>query len=92
MSLPPDTERSAPNPRKHFASPEALLADPDLSDDEKRALLAEWDSEMDGRLNAESEGMGISDPLSAHKEARLANEAARVKTALTKAENPIEKP
>jgi len=73
----------APNPRKHFNSPEALLADPELSDDEKQALLTDWDSEIDGRLNAESEGMGVSDPLTARKEGRLADEAGRVKTALT---------
>ena len=76
-------EDDAPNPRKHFASPEALLADPELSDNDKQALLTEWDSEIDGRLNAESEGMGVSDPMSARKEARLADEAGKVKTALT---------
>lgn len=72
----------APDPRKHFTSPEALLDNPDLSDAEKQALLAEWDSEIDGRLNAESEGMGISDPMTARKEGQLADEAGRVKTAL----------
>ncbi len=73
----------APDPRKHFDTPEALLADPDLSNDDKQALLTEWDSEMDGRLNAESEGMGVFDPLTARKEGKLANEARHVKTALT---------
>ncbi len=72
-----------PDPRKHFDTPEALLADPDLSNDEKHGLLADWDSDIDGQLNAESEGMGISDPLSARREARLAEEATRVKSALT---------
>jgi hypothetical protein len=76
-------EDSAPNPRKQFDSPEALLVDPELTDSDKQAMLAEWSSEIDGRLNAESEGMGVSDPLSARKEARLADEAGRVKTALT---------
>jgi hypothetical protein len=38
---------------------------------------------MDGRLNAESEGMSASDPISARREARLADEAGHVKTALT---------
>jgi len=79
-------EDETPDPRKHFDTPAALLADPDLSDDEKQGLLTEWDSEMDGRLNAESEGMSASDPISARKEARLADEAGRVKTALTKIE------
>ena len=72
-----------PNPRQNFDSPEALLADPELNDDEKQALLKDWDSELDGRLNAESEGMGVSDPMSAKREARLADEASQVKIALT---------
>jgi CheY-like chemotaxis protein len=74
----------APNPRRHFDNPGALLADPELGDGAKQALLTEWDSELDGRLNAEAEGMGISDPLTARKEARLADEARHVKSALTK--------
>jgi hypothetical protein len=69
--------------RKHYDSPEALLADPELTDSDKQVLLAEWNSEIDGRLNAESEGMGVSDPMTARKEARLADEAGQVKTALT---------
>ncbi len=76
-------EDDVPNPRKHFDTPETLLADPVLSNDDKQALLTEWESEIDGRLNAESEGMGISDPLTARKEARLADEAGQAKTALT---------
>lgn len=73
----------APNPRKHFDTPEALLADPDLSDEEKQVLLTEWDSEVDGRLNAEAEGMSPVVPSEAHKEGRLADEATHVKNALT---------
>lgn len=73
----------APNPRKEFDSPEQLLAEVTLSDAEKQALLAEWDSELDGRLNAEAEGMSASDPISHKNEAQLADEAAHVKTALT---------
>jgi hypothetical protein len=74
---------SAPDPREQFETPEALLADARLSDDEKKELLTEWDSEMDARLNAEAEGMSVSDPMSAIKESRLADEAGHVKTALT---------
>lgn len=74
----------APKPRENFATPEALLADPELGDDDKQALLTEWDSEIDGRLNAEAEGMGSSDPLTASKEGKLADEAKHVKSALTK--------
>lgn len=74
---------ASPNPRKHFDTPQALLDDPDLADGDKEALLTDWDSEIDGRLNAESEGMGASDPMSAKREAKLADEAGQVKTALT---------
>ncbi len=76
-------EDDTPNPRKHFDTPQALLADSALADGEKEALLTEWDSELNGRLNAESEGMSASDPISAKREARLADEAGMVKSALT---------
>jgi CheY-like chemotaxis protein len=74
---------ATPNPRKHFDTPEALLADPGLADSQKKELLTEWDSELDGQLNAEAEGMSASDPISAKREARLADEARMVKNALT---------
>jgi DNA-binding response OmpR family regulator/DNA-directed RNA polymerase specialized sigma24 family protein len=77
-------EDKTPNPRKHFNSPADLLDDPELTDGEKHALLTDWDHELDGRLNAESEGMSAADPVSASHEARLADESRRVKTALTK--------
>jgi CheY-like chemotaxis protein len=72
-----------PNPRKHFETPQALLADVGVADGDKVALLTEWESEVDARLNAESEGMSASDPISAKRAARLADEAGRVKSALT---------
>lgn len=76
------TDNDAPNPRGTFDSPQQLLADASLGDTEKQALLADWDADLDGRLNAESEGMSISDPITHRKEARLAEEAGHVKTAL----------
>ena len=76
-------EDVSPDPRKHFDTPQALLDDPILADSQKKELLTEWDSEVDARLNAESEGMSASDPISAKREARLANEAGAVKSALT---------
>lgn len=74
---------ATPNARKHFDTPQALLSDPNLADSDKEALLTDWDSEMDGRLNAESEGMSAADPMSAKREAKLADEARLVKSALT---------
>ena len=77
-------EDATPNPRKHFDTPADLLAYPTLADNEKQALLTDWDLELDGRLNAESEGMSASDPISAGREARLADESGKVKSALSK--------
>ncbi len=74
---------SAPNPRKHFDSPEHLLDADGLSEPEKRALLEEWGKEADDCLNAESEGMSAADPISAQHEGRLADEASRAKNALS---------
>ncbi|MEP7221892.1 MAG: response regulator [Novosphingobium sp.] len=71
----------APNPRKHYDSPDQLLADPDLSDEEKKIQLADWQYEMTRRLESESEGMSAQDAISARKEGRLADEASQVKTA-----------
>ena len=76
-----------PDPRQHFESPSALLADPDLGTDEKRALLKDWASDVNAELSAEAEGMSAADPLSAHREGGLADEARRVQIALTRAEH-----
>jgi hypothetical protein len=59
-----------------------LVAASDLTDAQKRALLKEWQLEVDNRLVAEQEGMSASDPMRAEREARLADEAARVSKAL----------
>lgn len=72
----------APDPKRQFASPEMLMADESLSDAEKHALLQEWDLELDHRLNAEAEGMSASDPIKGRYEARMADEATRVKSCL----------
>lgn len=73
----------SPNAKRRFKSPELLMADSSLSDTEKLALLQDWDLELSNRLKAEEEGMSASDPIGEQQEARLADEAARVKTLLT---------
>jgi hypothetical protein len=78
-------QAASANPQRHFDSPEALLADPHLTDGEKQSLLAGWSSDINARLEAEAEGMGATDPLTAQREGRLANEAQKVQTALTEA-------
>lgn len=72
----------APNPRRHYDSPEDLHDDITLSLTEREDLLREWKQDLDQRLEAEAEGMSASDPISADKESRLAGEARRVATAL----------
>lgn len=72
----------SPNPKRHFDSPELLMADDSLDESEKLSLLRDWDLELSNRLKAEEEGMSASDPIHGCFEARLADESARVKTLL----------
>ena len=81
VSSDADAEK-APDPRRHYASPEDLREDIDLDIAQREDLLREWKSDLDQRLSAEAEGMSASDPISAEKESRLANEHRRVSKAL----------
>ena len=72
----------APDPRVRFASPELLIAQVDIEEGEKVAMLEQWYLDLDNRLKAEEEGMSASDPMAHSKESRLADEAARVKACL----------
>ena len=72
----------AANPKRHYQSPEMLMADESLSDERKHDLLSEWKLDLDNRLMAEDEGMGASDPMDRRDEAHLAAEHARVNTLL----------
>jgi hypothetical protein len=74
--------RTAPNPSLSYSSPELLAADPALSRDQKIDLLADWLLELNNRLSAESEGMSMSDPLLAQREAKSADQVMRVKAIL----------
>lgn len=78
-----EAKARAPNPQRHFHSPDLLLDDDSLTDREKYDLLREWDLEIDNRLKAEEEGMSASDPMRSRHEAKLAEESARVKSCLT---------
>ena len=77
-----DQQEKSPNAKRHFDSPELLIADESLDDGDKLALLRDWDLELSNRLKAEEEGMSASDPIRGSFEARLADESARVKTLL----------
>lgn len=72
----------APDPRRHYSSPEDLREDVELDRATREKLLMHWKDEVDAQLAAESEGMSASDPIRAEAEARLAGEARRVSDAL----------
>lgn len=75
----PDPAEQAPNPSSSHGSPELLAADAALTREQKIDLLADWLLELNNRLNAESEGMSMSDPMLARREAQIADQTARVK-------------
>jgi hypothetical protein len=72
----------APDPRRHYASPEDLREDIDLDLETREELLRQWKKDLDQRLEAEAEGMSASDPISHEQESRLANEHRRASKAL----------
>lgn len=72
----------APDPRRHYATPEELCQDPDLDHATREELLKEWKQDLDRRLEAEAEGMSASDPISQEREAKLATELRMVSKAL----------
>jgi hypothetical protein len=72
----------APDPRRHYASPEDLREDIDLDLTTREELLRQWMKDLDQRQLAEAEGMSASDPISQEKESQLASEHRRVSKAL----------
>jgi hypothetical protein len=82
-------EDRAPDPRKHYASPECLLEDGNLDPSAREQLLTAWKDEVDQLLAAEAEGMSASDPIRAEAEGRLAAEARRVNAALATARETV---
>lgn len=72
----------APDPRRHYSSPEELREDIDLDLATREELLRQWKQDLDQRLEAESEGMSASDPISQEQESKLASEQRRVSKAL----------
>ncbi|MBP6030583.1 MAG: hypothetical protein KA533_04050 [Sphingobium sp.] len=63
-----------PDPRAAYNEPRDIVADPSLSEAQKRALLSAWANEADERLRAEDEGMSAADPMATRAEADLADE------------------
>jgi hypothetical protein len=78
----------APDPRKHYDTPEMLASDETMPHEERLALLKEWQLEIENRLKAEEEGMSATDPISAKREAALAHEAREIVTAIAQLSLP----
>lgn len=74
---------AASDAKRQFISPEMLVADRQLGDREKYDLLREWSRNLDQRLPGEDERKRATDPIPGRFEAKLADERARVRTALT---------
>lgn len=72
----------APDPRRHYSSPEDLREDIELDVETREELLRQWKKDLDQRLEAESEGMSVSDPISHDQESRLSSEHRGVSNAL----------
>jgi hypothetical protein len=74
-------EDKAPDPRKHYDSPEGLAEDVELDLATREALLLEWKYDLTQQLEAESEGMSAPEASGAAQNARLAAESRRVSQA-----------
>ncbi|MEH6757829.1 MAG: hypothetical protein V7676_09970 [Parasphingorhabdus sp.] len=65
-----------------YKLPADIVTDPDLDKVSKRKMLVSWKTDIDNRLIAEGEGMSASNPISAKKEASLADQERLVNEAL----------
>lgn len=74
--------READNPRETYHTPANVLNDEKLSREQKIKLLESWKTDISSRLEAEAEGMGQTEPMSADKEANLADEQRLLDKAL----------
>lgn len=75
-------DREADNPRQTYQTPANILTDAKLNREQKVKLLKSWKNDVDSRLEAQAEGMGQSDPMSAENEADLADEEQLLDEAL----------
>lgn len=76
------TNPKTADPRKEYQTPANILSDENLDHDTKLELLESWQSDINHMLNSESEGMSSEDPISAEREAKLADEALLVSKAI----------
>jgi hypothetical protein len=78
--------READHPRETYQTPANVVSDDDLSSKQKIDILQYWKTDVDARLRAQGEGMGGSDPISAGKEAGLADEMRLLNQAIASLE------
>jgi len=70
----PLNRREADHPRETYQTPANVVSDNNLNRQQKIDILQYWKADVEARLRAQSEGMGGSNPISAEKEAGLADE------------------
>lgn len=71
----------AENPDDYYESPAAILADADLTCEEKQRLLEEWARDLELMLNADNEGMAPASEAQSDRDSerlRAANTALRI--------------
>ena len=62
---------AAADPAARFANPEDIVADSEVSADQKRRFLEEWAEDLTRRQAAEDEGMAAAGAADAANEAKL---------------------
>lgn len=79
--------READHPRETYQTPGNVLNDNKLSKQQKIAILRYWKEDIVSRLEAEGEGMARYSPISAEKEAALADEESAVNRTIAELES-----
>ncbi len=74
--------RESGHPRETYQTPADVVSDNNLSRQQKIDILQYWKADVEARLRAQSEGMGGSNPISAEKEAGLADEESLANQAI----------
>jgi hypothetical protein len=71
----PDIDRAKLDPASVFRAPKDVLLVPGLSAEDKKAILARWEADVDALLRATGEGMPPSDNRSPAEMLRAVHEA-----------------
>jgi hypothetical protein len=67
------------NPAEFYSSPEDILLDKRVSNEERLRLLEEWHTDISNKLTADEEGMTPESPLCSADDADLLKEIARAR-------------